>query len=58
LLVNGVPRRGGGTRPPLNGTLLLGPIHRWLEPGEEYVIEAGESATIRLPNGAVLEIRA
>lgn len=54
LLVNGVPRRGGGLRPPMNGTLLLEPVHRWLEKEEEYLIERGSSAKIRLPNGTVI----
>jgi len=53
-LVNGVPRRGGGIRPPVNGTLLLEPVHRWMDKGEEYLIERGASAKIRLPNGTVI----
>jgi len=53
-LVNGVPRRGGGIRPPVNGTFLLEPVHRWMEKGEEYLIERGASAKIRLPNGTVI----
>jgi hypothetical protein len=51
LLINGVPRRGGGIRPPLNGTRLITPIRRHLEPAEEYLIERGNSATFQLPNG-------
>src|SRR5262245_30152512 len=39
LLTNGVPRRGGGIRPPRNGTYLLAPVERWLENGEEFLIE-------------------
>jgi len=58
VLMNGVPRRGGGIRPPINETLLLAPVERWMEPGEEYLIESGASALIRLPNKTVLEIRA
>src|SRR5205807_2293126 len=41
LLVNGVPRRGGGLRPPLNGTRMLSPHHRDMEPREEFLIESG-----------------
>ena len=58
LLVNGVPRRGGGIRPPLNGTWLVAPVRRLLGGGEEYLIGWGESATIRLPNGATIRINA
>ena len=54
LLVNGVPRRGGGIRPPMNGTILLEPVHRWMEKEEEYLIERGATAKIRLPNGTVI----
>ena len=50
LFVNGVPRRGGGIRPPINGTLLLEPAERSLGPGEELQIERGQSIKIRLPN--------
>ena len=53
-LVNGVPRRGGGIRPPINGTILLEPARRLMAQGEEYVIERGTSAKIRLPNGTVI----
>jgi hypothetical protein len=58
LLVNGVPRRGGGIRPPLNWTMLLAPTHRLLLNAEEYLIERGESIRIELPNGAVLVLQA
>jgi hypothetical protein len=58
LLVNGVPRRGGGLRPPLNGTWLEEPEHRELAPGEEYLIVPESNATIRLPNGCSLRIGA
>lgn len=51
VLVNGVPRRGGGIRPPLNGTVMLSPDYRWMRAGEEFVIEPGTLARIRLPNG-------
>lgn len=58
LLVNGVPRRGGGIRPPLNGTRLVAPVRRRLEPAEEYVVERGRSATLRLPNGTEIDLHA
>jgi hypothetical protein len=53
-LVNGVPRPEGGIRPPLNGTILLEPVQRSMDKGEEYLIEQGTSAKIRLPNGTVI----
>lgn len=58
LFVNGVPRRGGGIRPPVNGTWMIAPAGRFLEPGEEYRIEAGTGIVVRLPNGAELRIEA
>jgi hypothetical protein len=58
VLTNGVPRRGGGLRPPLNGTWLLEPERRFLGQGESYLIERGGSATISLPNGATVLISA
>jgi hypothetical protein len=58
LLVNGVPRRGGGIRPPLNGTLMLEPQWCLMKQGEEYMIERGATAKIRLPNGTVILVRA
>jgi len=58
VLLNGVPRRGGGMRPPLNGTVMLEPECRSLDEGEEYTIERGATAKIRLPNGTVLLFRA
>ena len=58
VLVNGVPRSGGGVRPPLNGTWLLEPEYRRLGDGEEYAIRTGQSAKIRLPNGTVVAIHA
>jgi hypothetical protein len=58
LLVNGVPRRGGGIRPPLNGTFMLAPTHRPMHQGEEFLIDKGSAAKIMLPNGAVLLINA
>ena len=58
LLVNGVPRRGGGVRPPVNGTRLLAPVQRALSPGEEYLIERGTVIVVRLPNGTQIQIDA
>jgi hypothetical protein len=58
LFVNGVPRRGGGIRPPLNGTRLLAPQGRRLSPGEEYLIKSGTAMVVRLPNQTELRIDA
>ena len=58
LFVNGVPRRGGGIRPPLNGTRLVAPEGRALSPGEEYLIESGTAMVVRLPNRTELRIDA
>jgi hypothetical protein len=58
LFVNGVPRRGGGIRPPFNGTRLLAPEGRVLTPGEEYLIESGTAMIVRLPNETELRIDA
>jgi hypothetical protein len=58
LFVNGVPRPGGGIRPPLNGTRLVAPEGRGLSPGEEYLIEPGTAMVVRLPNGTELRIDA
>ena len=58
LFVNGVPRRGGGIRPPVNGTRLVAPEERVLSPGEEYVIESGTAMVVRLPNRTELRIDA
>jgi hypothetical protein len=58
LFVNGVPRRGGGIRPPLNGTRLVAPEGRVLSPSEEYLIESGSAMVVRLPNGTELRIDA
>ena len=55
-LINGVPHRDGGIRPPLNGTWLLEPERRFMEKGECYLIEKGGAARIYLPNGAVVLI--
>lgn len=58
LFVNGVPRRGGGIRPPMNGTHLIAPDGRDLDPGEEYRIAAGTRIIVLLPNGSRLRIQA
>jgi hypothetical protein len=58
LFVNGVPRRGGGIRPPRNGTRLVAPEGRVLSPGEKYQIESGTAMVVRLPNGTELRIDA
>ncbi len=58
VLVNGVPARGGGVRPPRNWTQLVQPAWRRLGPAEEYLIRNGEAASIRLPNGVTIRIRA
>jgi hypothetical protein len=58
LFVNGVPRRGGGIRPPRNGTRLVAPEGRCLSPGEEYLIESGTAMVVRLPNGTEIRIAA
>src|SRR5262245_13456322 len=58
LFVNGVPRRGGGIRPPLNGTKMLIPDQRRMGQGEEYLIEKGTALQIKLPNGTVIMLRA
>lgn len=58
LFVNGVPKRGGGIRPPVNGTQLVAPAARWFAQGEEFVVERGQSIKIRLPNGTEVNIAA
>jgi hypothetical protein len=58
LFVNGVPRQGGGIRPPLRGTRLVAPHGRDLRPGEEYLIESGTAMVVRLPNGTEIRINA
>jgi hypothetical protein len=58
VLVNGVPRRGGGIRPPLFWTKLLAPECRMMAPAEEYLIPPGTSVKIMLPNSAVILINA
>jgi hypothetical protein len=58
VLTNGVPRVGGGIRPPMNGTWLWGERWRLMDPAEEYLIEYGMAAILHLPNGTVVRIRA
>ncbi|MBM4071868.1 MAG: hypothetical protein FJ271_23525 [Planctomycetes bacterium] len=58
VLINGVPRRGGGIRPPINGTVRLAPQYRWMAPEEEFWIKPGKDVRIRLPNSTVIAIRA
>ena len=58
VLVNGVPRREGGVRPPLNGTWLVAPEQRKMEEGEEVLILRGTSVKIWLPNESVILISA
>jgi len=50
VFVNGVPRRGGGIRPPMNGTLLIEPEQRTMIQSEQILVEPGNSIKIRLPN--------
>jgi hypothetical protein len=57
VLINGVPDRDGGVRPPTNWTYLLSPEHRLMEKAEEYLVERGTDARIQLPNGASIVIR-
>ena len=58
VFTNGVPRAGGGVRSPLNGTWLVAPAERALEPGEEILIACGAAVVIRLPNRCVLQLKA
>jgi hypothetical protein len=58
VLVNGVPRRGGGIRPPKNGTWLVAPVQRRMEEGEEVLVLRGTSVQIWLPNASVILISA
>ena len=58
LLVNGVPRPGGGLRAPRNGTRMVVPERRDMTAGEEYRIDSGAMAVIVLPNGAEVQISA
>ena len=56
LLVNGVPKLGGGIRPPRNGTRLVYPSNRQLAPEEEFVVESGDAIIIVLPNNTSVRI--
>jgi hypothetical protein len=56
VLTNGVPRVGGGIRPPMNGTRMLEPDWRRMDPGKEYLIEHGAKVVLHLPNGTVVQI--
>jgi hypothetical protein len=58
LFVNGVPRVGGGIRPPKNGTRLVVPQRRDMYPGEEYLIEPGSGMVVELPNRTELRVDA
>lgn len=58
VFVNGVPHREGGIRPPVNGTWVLAPTRRKLDPEETLLIEHGQAATFWLPNGAEVRIDA
>jgi hypothetical protein len=58
VLTNGVPRVGGGIRPPPNGTWLCDRDGRLMDPGEEYLIDRGATAVLVLPNRTVVRIRA
>lgn len=50
IFVNGVPRRGGGIRPPMNWTQLIQPERRLMLPGERLVVVPGIAIKIGLPN--------
>jgi hypothetical protein len=57
LLTNGVPRLGGGIRPPTNRTMLAAAAEwRAMEPAEEFLIENGAEVSLYLPNGTMLRI--
>lgn len=56
LVVNGVPKPGGGLRSPLNGTRMMFPNSRQLEAEEELVVESGDSIMLMLPNSTTLRI--
>ena len=56
VVVNAVPRKGGGLRAPTNATWVISPEHRKLMPKEFYLIEHGRTARIWLPNGTALLI--
>jgi len=58
LFVNGVPRNGGGIRPPVNGTAPLEPEARWFAQCDEYLVERGLKIKIWLPNETRVTIAA
>ena len=58
VFTNGVPKLGGGVRPPVNDTWLVAPAVRLLDPGEEVLIGSGEAVSVRLPNRCVLQLKA
>lgn len=58
VFTNGVPSVDGGVRPPTNGTWLVAPARRFLDPGEEVPIDFGQTVVIWLPNGCTLQLRA
>lgn len=58
LFVNGVPRQGGGIRPPMNSTKLVQPAERFFEPAEEYFIQSSRAITIELPNQVRVKLTA
>ncbi len=58
VFTNGVPKFGGGVRPPTNDTWMVAPTVRVLGPGEEVRIDCGEAVSIRLPNRCVLQLKA
>jgi hypothetical protein len=58
VFTNGVPAMGGGVRAPKNGTKLVAPTVRYLEPGEEVLIAYGDAVAVRLPNRCVLQLKA
>ena len=37
---------------------MVAPVYRYMDPGEEFLIEAGIVIKIELPNGTVLSIQA
>ena len=57
-LVNGVPQRGRGIRPPLNWTMLCAPVRRIMAPCEEFLIEYGSTIELLLPNKSQIQIDA
>lgn len=58
LIVNGVPQVGGGIRPPRNGTRMIVPGNRRLDPAEEIIVESREVVVLQLPNGTTVRIAA